>query len=160
MSEPQPSQQLVQMTMGSWISRAIYVAAKLQIAEQLAAGPRAANDLAATTDVAPGPLFRLLRALASVDVFVQESDGRFRVNPLAELLREDGPDSMWAFAVMLGEEQDRCWGDLLETVRTGEPAFERLYGRPIFEYLAERPEQAKIFDAAMGPHSPNGSTCT
>jgi hypothetical protein len=50
---------------------------------------------------------------------------------------------------MLGEEQDRCWGDLLETVRTGEPAFKRLYGKPIFDYLAEHPEQAKIFDAAM-----------
>jgi hypothetical protein len=56
---------------------------------------------------------------------------------------------MWARAVMLGEEQHRCWGDLLETLRTGEPAFERLFGRPIFEYLGEHPEQARIFDAAM-----------
>jgi hypothetical protein len=54
---------------------------------------------------------------------------------------------------MLGEEQDRCWGDLLETVRTGEPAFERLYGQPVFNYLAERPEQARIFDAAMSNFS-------
>jgi hypothetical protein len=56
---------------------------------------------------------------------------------------------MWAMAVMLGEEQDRCWGDLLETVRTGEPAFERLFGGPVFDYLGEHPEQARIFDAAM-----------
>jgi hypothetical protein len=50
---------------------------------------------------------------------------------------------------MLGEEQHRCWDDVLETVRTGEAAFDRLYGQPIFDYLSERPEQAKIFDAAM-----------
>jgi hypothetical protein len=82
-------------------------------------------------------------------VFAQQADGRFRLNTAAELLREHAEDSMWAIVVMLGEEQDRCWGDLLETVRTGEPAFERLFGRPIFDYLGEHPEQARIFDAAM-----------
>jgi hypothetical protein len=56
---------------------------------------------------------------------------------------------MWAMAIMLGDENHRCWGDLLETLRTGEPAFERLFGRPVFGYLGEHPEQARIFDAAM-----------
>ena len=153
MREPQPSQQLVQMIVGSWVSRAIYVAAKLQIADLLAAGPRATEELAAASGVASRPLYRVLRALASVGVFAQEADGRFRLNPLAESLREDVPDSLWAFTVMLGEEQDRCWDDLPEAVRTGEPVFERLYGRPVFAYLGEHPEQAKIFDAAMSGFS-------
>jgi hypothetical protein len=153
MSEPQPWQELMEKLVGSWVSRAIYAAAKFRIADRLADGPRAAEELAAAAGVAPGPLYRLLRALAGVGVFDREADGRFRLNPLAKLLREDGPDSMWAMAVMLGEEQDRCWGDLLETVRTGETAFERLYGRPIFDYLGEHPEQARIFDAAMSGFS-------
>ena len=50
---------------------------------------------------------------------------------------------------MMGEEQYHSWDDLPETVRTGAPGFERLYGQPLFAYLSERPEQAKIFDAAM-----------
>jgi hypothetical protein len=50
---------------------------------------------------------------------------------------------------MVGEEQDRCWDDLLETVRTGEPAFDRLYGQPVFAYLAEHAEPAEVFDAAI-----------
>jgi hypothetical protein len=149
MSEPQPAQHLVQMIVGSWVSRAIYVAAKLQIADLLVDGPRAAEELAAATGVAPRPLYRLLRALAGVGVFALEADGRFRLNPLAECLREGGPASLRAFTVMIGEEQDCCWDDLLETVRTGEPAFDRLYGRPVFDYLGEHPEQAQIFDAAM-----------
>jgi hypothetical protein len=37
----------------------------------------------------------------------------------------------------------------LYTVRTGEPAFRKQLGMPIFEYLAKNPEQAQIFDAAM-----------
>jgi len=142
-------QQLTQMITGYWTSRAIYVAAKLRIADHLKDGPRAAEELAAAAGVASGPLYRVLRALASVGVFAQQADGRFRLNPMAEPLREGGPDSLQAFAVMLGEEQHRCWDDLLETVRTGEPAFDRLYGRPLFAYLGEHPEQAKIFDAAM-----------
>ncbi len=149
MSEPHPWQQLTQMIIGSWTSRAINVAAKLRIADYLKDGPLAAGELASAVGVAPGPLYRLLRALASVGVFAQESDGRFRLNSLAELLREGGPESLRALAIMIGEEQDHCWDDLLKTVRTGETAFDRLYGRPYFAYLAEHPEQAKIFDAAM-----------
>jgi hypothetical protein len=149
MSEPHPSQQLAQMIVGSWTSQAIYVAAKLRLADHLADGPRAAEELADAAGVAPRPLYRLLRALAFVGVFAMETDGRFRLNPRAEPLREGGPDSLRAFAVMIGEEQYRCWGDLLETVRTGATAFDRLYGRPYFDYLGEHPEQARTFDAAM-----------
>ena len=144
-----PRQHLTQMITGYWTSRAIYAAAKLRIADHLAAGPRSAEQIAAEVGVASRPLYRLLRALAGAGVFAQQADGRFRLNTAAEFLREHAADSMWAMVVMLGEEQDRCWGDLLETVRTGEPAFERLFGRPIFDYLGERPEQARIFDAAM-----------
>ena len=63
MSEAQPAQQLIQMITGSWISRAIYVAAKLQIADLLADGPRSAEELAEDAGVAPRPLYRVLRAL-------------------------------------------------------------------------------------------------
>ena len=149
MSDPRPAQQLTQMITGYWTSRAIYVAAKLRIADRLKDGSRAAEELAAAVGVAPRPLYRVLRALAGVGVFAQQADGRFRLNPLAGPLRGGGPDSLRATAVMIGEEQDRCWDDLLETVRTGETAFDRLYGQPYFAYLSGRPEQSKIFDAAM-----------
>jgi hypothetical protein len=149
MNEPKHGQQPLQLIIGTWISRAIYVAAKLRVADHLKDGPRTAEELAAAAGVASGPLYRVLRALAGVGVFAQQADGRFRLNPLAEPLREGGPESLRALAVMIGEEQDRCWDDLLETVRTGETAFERLYGLSVFAYLGEHPEQAKIFDAAM-----------
>jgi hypothetical protein len=137
------------MMAGSWVARSVYVAAELRIADHLAAGPRTAESLAAATGVSPRPLYRLLRALVSVGVFASEPDGRFRLNALAELLRENGPDSFRPMVLILGDEQERCWDDLLETVRTGEPAFERLYGEPIFTYLAKHPEKVQLFDATM-----------
>jgi hypothetical protein len=41
------------------------------------------------------------------------------------------------------------WTDLYETVRTGESAFDRVHGSKVFDYLAEHPEDAAVFDAAM-----------
>src|SRR5260370_19236641 len=93
-------QQLTQMITGYWTSRAIYVAAKLRIADRLADGPRAAEELAAAAGVAPRPLCRVLRALAGVGVFARDADGRFRLNPLAEPLRDGGPESLPAFAIL------------------------------------------------------------
>jgi hypothetical protein len=153
MNEPKRWQQLLRLITGSWVSRAIYVAAKLRIADRLKDGPRTVEELAAAAGVASGPLSRVLRALDGVGVFAQQIDGRFRLNPLAEPLCADRPDSLRAVAVVLGEESDRCWADLLETVRTGEPAFERLYGQPIYAYLGEHSEQAEDFNAAMSGFS-------
>ena len=125
-NERQPWRQLLRMMVGSWISRAIYVAAKLRIADQLKDGPCLAKELASEAGVASEPLYRLLRALASIGVFAQQADGRFRLNALAEPLRAGVPGSLRAFAVTVGEETDRSWCDVLETVRTGEPAFDPL----------------------------------
>ena len=39
-----------------------------------------------------------------------------------------------------------AWQDIVATVRTGEPAWDRVHGAPFFDYLGEHPEDAKIFD--------------
>jgi hypothetical protein len=140
---------MARMITGYWISQMVHVAAKLRLADRLAGGPRTAEELAQATETHPRSLFRLLRALASVGVFSEDNEGRFTQTPLSECLRSDGPGSQWAMAVMMGNEHFRCWGDLLESVRTGETAFDRLYGQPIFDYLGEHPEHAQVFDAAM-----------
>ena len=80
-------QQLTQMLIGYWTSRAIYAAAKLQVADRLADGPLSAEELAEAVGVAARPLYRLLRALASLGIFAQQPGGRFGLTPLAELLR-------------------------------------------------------------------------
>src|SRR5262245_52134771 len=86
MSAPHPWQQLTQMITSYWVSRPIYIAAKLRIADHLKDGPRTAEELAVTAGVAPRPLYRVLRALAGLGVFAHEADSRFRLNRLAGLL--------------------------------------------------------------------------
>lgn len=144
-----PQQQMSGMLMGYWISQALYVAAKLGLADLVAAHPRTANDLAAQTGMHARSLYRLLRALASVDVFAEREEGRFELTPLAELLRSDVPGSQRALAIMMGEEHYYVWGDLIHSIQTGEPAFDKIYGMPCFDFLAHSPAKAQIFDEAM-----------
>ncbi|MEA2565547.1 MAG: hypothetical protein QOD49_724, partial [Actinomycetota bacterium] len=132
-----------------WVSQMVHVAAKLGLADRLADGPKTADELAQATETHARSLYRLLRALASVGIFSEDDDQRFSQTPLSEILRRDVPGSQWAMAVMMGDEHYHAWGDLLESVRTGRTAFDRLYGKPMFEYLGEHPEQAEVFDAAM-----------
>jgi hypothetical protein len=134
---------------GFWKSQALYVVAKFGVAELVKDGPKSAADLARAAGAHAPSLHRLLRALASVGVFAEDAQGRFAHTPPSNLLRRDVPGSMWAAIVMAGDEHYRAWGDALHSFRTGQPAFDHVFGKGVFDFLAERPEQASVFDAAM-----------
>jgi hypothetical protein len=134
---------------GYWKSQAVYVAAKLRLADLLTERPRTMDELAEETGAHARSLYRVLRALVSIGIFAEEEDGRFSMTPLAEPLRIDVPGSQWAMAVMRGEENYHVWGDLIFTVETGLTAFDRIYGMPILEFLSDSPEKGRIFDQAM-----------
>lgn len=146
--KPAPRQQLLGMITSYWVAMAIHVAAKLKLADLVNAGPKTAHDLAQLTQTQPQPLYRLLRALASVEIFAEDAQGRFGMTPIAECLL-DVHGSQRAVALMMGDEHYASWGELLYSVQTGKPAFDHIYGKPIFNWLSEHPEEAKIFDAAM-----------
>jgi ubiquinone/menaquinone biosynthesis C-methylase UbiE len=145
-----PSVGMLQMISGFWISRAIYVAAKLGIADQLRDGPKTVDELAAATATHAPSLYRVLRALASVGVFTEDKKRGFALTPLADTLRTDAPGSLRAFAtVELGEEHYPAWGELLHSVRTGEIAFDRAFGMPVWKFFEQNPGNAKTFNDAM-----------
>jgi hypothetical protein len=161
MGSPNPQEEMNRLLSGYWLSKAVYAAAKLGIADLLSAGGRSVDDLARETKTHGPSLYRVLRALASVGVFVEDKPGRFALTPLAECLRNDVPGSQRALAIMLGEEQFRAWSDFLYSVQTGKTAFDQVYGMPVFDYLSKNPELAKISDAAMvGVHGRETSAMT
>jgi hypothetical protein len=140
---------LLQMMTGYWLSKAVYVAAKLGIADLLSDGAASYDDLAKTTGTHAPSLYRLLRALASKGVFSEVMTGRFAVTPIGALLQTGGPNSMRALAIMYGEEQYRTWGDLLHSIQTGQPAFERKFGMDVFEYFHQNTAAGAVFNEAM-----------
>jgi ubiquinone/menaquinone biosynthesis C-methylase UbiE len=148
-SDVPPSVAMLRVISGFWISRAVYIAAKLGIADHLRGGPNTADELAGATGTHAPSLYRVLRALASVGVFYEDEKG-FSLTPLSETLRTDAPGSLRAFAtVELGEEHYPAWGDLLHSVRTGGIAFDHAFGMPVWKFFELNPDNAKTFNNAM-----------
>lgn len=145
-----PSEQLFQIINGFWTSRAVYVAAKLGLADFVAEGPKTAEELAAATGTHGPSLYRVLRALASVGIFVENEDGRFAATLLGDVLRSQVPGSLRSSAISeLGEDHYDAWRDVLQSVKTGEIAFDHHFGMPVWEYYAQNPEIAKVFNESM-----------
>ena len=141
---------MLQLISGFWISRCIYITAKLGLADLVKEGPKTAAELAASTATHATSLFRVLRALASVGIFTQDDQDRFGITPLSETLRADVPGSLRAFAMTeLGEEHYPAWGDLMHSVRSGGIAFDHAFGMDVWKYFAQNPDNAKIFNDAM-----------
>ena len=149
-TEVPPAAQLMQMIFGSVITQAISVAARLGLADLLKDGAKSADELAQATGTQARPLYRLLRALASVGIFAEDDAGRFKLTPLAEPLRSNTPDSLRDFSIFIGADWHwRAWGDLFGSVQSGQPAFERIYGKAYFDYLGENAGPAQVFNDAM-----------
>ena len=144
-----PPAVLFQMVTGYYISRAIYVAATLGIADLLAHGPQPSSTLAKATGTHAESLSRVLRLLASVGVFTEQDDRCFALTPLGECLRTGVPGSMRSAAILFAGITQEAWRDLLYSERTGEPAFHHVFGMDSFSYMAQHPEEAANFDEAM-----------
>jgi hypothetical protein len=145
-----PQFAMLQMITGFWVSRAIYVAAKLGLADLVKDAPKTADELARLTGAHSPSLYRALRALASVGVFADDGQGRFSQTPLSETLRSDTPGSLRAMAIAeLGQEHSPAWGNLMHSVKTGEIAFDNLFKQSVWEYYARNPEDASNFNKSM-----------
>jgi SAM-dependent methyltransferase len=133
--------------MGFMLSQAVYVAAKLGVADLVADRARPAGELAAAVDADEDSLYRLLRLLSGYGIFVEQEAG-FANSELSELLR-DRPGSQRDFALIFGEEFYPAFGETLRLVRTGEPSFDTVFGAAWDEYLAQHPEKSTRFNRFM-----------
>ena len=139
-----------QMVIGKWISQALGTVVEIGVPDQLARGSRICEDLAREAGVCGDGLYRLLRALASIGLFSETAGRRFRLTSMGQLLRSDHPDSLAGYARFVAHDSTwRPWGELGYSVKTGMPAFDHVFGAPIFEHLSNNPEVAAVFDDAM-----------
>ena len=143
------------MAIGHYVSRALFVAAKLGLADLLKDGPRDYRGLARDSETHAPSLNRMLRLLASVGVFEELEDGKFALKPLGEMLRADIPGSMRALVMLFAGSVYEGWKELEYCVRTGKPGFRRTTpDADIFAQLAQDPEAAANFDKAMATFAP------
>ena len=143
----QPQDVMLQMIFGFWVSRIIYATAKLGIADILSDGAKSFDEIAASVGAHAPSMYRLLRALASVGLLNEDDEKRFALTPLGETLKSG---AMRSFAIAeLGEDHFVAWGNLLHSLKTGEKAFDNVFGMPVWQYYAEHPENGAIFNEAM-----------
>ncbi len=152
-----PPMDLIKLFTGPWIAQAIYVAATLGIADLLKNGAKSINELAQDTNSHSLNLYRILRALASIDVFIEVEPEKFGLTPIAQYLCSDHPNSLHSLAMMLGDDWHwRSWGEVLNVVKTGQPAIKGLYQVDnTFEYFEKNKESGAIFNDAMTNFSQN-----
>jgi len=145
------SMRMRELVFGAACAAAVRAAAELRVADVLGATPATADELAATLDVQPEPLARLLRALSSYGVFAEDEDGRFAHTEMLRLLQEDSPDSLRYIALWCTEPWTwEAWQHLPDAVRTGHSVFPEVFGKEFFEYLHDGAgESARVFDKAM-----------
>jgi hypothetical protein len=145
-SERAPEEVLWDFLRGALTTKALAVVADLGIAEALADGPRAVDELAREAGVDPDGLHRVLRALASDGVFAEDEPGVFRATESSELLCSPG----WkAFAHLFGGVFYRAAADLEGAVRTGSETFPEAFGEEFWPWLGDHSEERAAFDRAM-----------
>jgi DNA-binding Lrp family transcriptional regulator len=147
---PPPPVQMMQMLAGFQISQALFVTAKLGLADHLVDGPRSVAEIADAVGADPPALGRLLRTLASLGVFTESEPGVFAVTPLGRTLASEEPGSVREMALMWMDTHYEPFGRLVDTVRTGVTAADIYYGQPFFDWISQYPDQVGQFTRAMG----------
>jgi hypothetical protein len=137
------------MLNSAWLSQAVYVAARLDVAERLRAGPFTAGELAQQCGAQATPLLQVLRALSGYGVFTQDGQGRFALNDMAQPLLHDALFSIQPYVRVWGEQLFPAAGQLLRQVQSGKSAFELAHGQSIWEFYRAHPSEGDIFDAFM-----------
>ena len=141
---------MMEMILATWVSQAITAAAQLGVADALATGPLTIEELAARVGADADALRRLLRALIGRGIFRRRRDGRYELNSLARTLRSDAPISMtWAAQFYGSREQRERWTLMVDSIRTGSTVVPALRGKESFDYFADQPELAELFNQTM-----------
>ncbi|MFE5586887.1 methyltransferase [Kitasatospora sp. NPDC056531] len=147
--EHRSAETLLHLLTGAWTTQALAVSVRLALPDAL--DTRTAADapaLAHTLGADPQNLGTLLRYLTMLNVVTEHHDG-YRLTELGTLLRADTPGSMGALALMYGGPFYQSFAALEHTVRTGEAAFDHLFGENHFIHFARDPELASLFDQSM-----------
>jgi hypothetical protein len=128
----------------------IFVAAKLGIADLLKDGPKSIEELAKATDTIPSRLYRVMRTLDDMDIFLEIRPRHFCLTPIARLLQTDIEGSLKDLAIYIGSEWHvKAWANILLSLKSEKSAFQQVFGMSKFEYLEQHPEDSTVFNNAM-----------
>jgi len=145
-------------TMRGWIfgyqiSKAIFAATKLGIADILESEPHSVDKLSKKLNCHSKSLYRLLRALTSIGIFQETEAGVFAQNDLSSLLTINNANSLNAATLFYCGKQYQAWGDLTYSIQTGKDSFSRLHQKDFFSYMHDDPSYLNLFNQHLNNNS-------
>lgn len=146
-----PAEGLLRLLGGKWVSAAISAAASLGLADALQASPLSLDRLADRISCEASALQRLLRVLVGEGLVVLNAENEYALTEMGTMLQRD---ELGELAIYIGAPFSwDPWSALADSVRTGEAAFTRRYGVPLFDYLDQHDENANLYHAAIDAFS-------
>lgn len=144
-----PSLRINQLYWGFAISRAIHVAAKLKLADNVPSTGITSDDLASKLSLNPDRLYRLMRLLASYEIFEETDKYTFKPTPLSDAINSATKDNVQSAAHLVTKSMWEAYGHIEHSIRTGNDTYSDLFGKNVFEYLNDHPDESEEFDNAM-----------
>ena len=146
---------VIDLIFGRWRSQILYAGVKLGVFDTLAHGPKNAVSVASELDVDAGMLYRLMRALGSLELLKEDNTRTFSLTPMGELLHRDHPQTLRGMTLWEeGPLTYSAWKHLPDLIKEGkQEGFVREFGRPLFEYLSQNPSHGEVFNEAMSSYS-------
>jgi len=151
MSQLPPPLQIVDYVCGAMKTQALHACADLGIPDLLKDGPKSTAQLAEATGTDHINLYRLLRVLVAMEILDESAPGLFQATPLSRYLQSE--ESLYHLAMMAGtgwvwKVQEGAEGTGY-SLRSGQPAFQHLFGMDVWSYLKAHPQEAAHFHRAM-----------
>jgi hypothetical protein len=141
---------LVQLVFGRMSAQVVATATRFGLMELIGDSERTAAELAQECRADTQAMHRLLRALAALELLIENRPGSFSLTSVGSLLRADRPNSFVPFARMFTDPTVvRAWDHLEDSVRTGRSSFEAVFDTNFFDHLDGNPELSAQFNAAM-----------
>lgn len=147
---PSPLEQIFQLLVGKHITYSLTAVARLGVADHMSGAPKSIDELSQIVGAQPDFLYRVMRLLASLGVFVEGPGKSFGLTPMGQCLKTDSPTSVRYLAIAWGDSwSTRAFEHFTDAVRTGIDATTLTFGKHTFELFADIPEQAETFHLAM-----------
>ncbi len=136
-----------------WKSQTIYSGVKLGIIDLLEQEPKYVDDIARKCQLDVNATRKLVRGLAVLGVLKWDKDDVIRLSKMGDWLKTGHPEALGSAALIWGSEHYNAWQGLPESIKTGKVVFDRIYGKPFFDWLVDNPDKADIYHSAMSSYA-------
>ena len=135
---------------GLWRTQTIHAAVELGVFELL---PASAEEVERLAQLHTSVGERLMRALLELELVVRDETGVYHPTERGSFLKCSHPLSLADAARHWGRESYQAWTGVIRSLRSGESAFERLYGANLFDWMQDRPTDLQTYHSAMSTYA-------